>query len=116
MQEDNKTKLIPVEDAAAALDLKREYGYGRTGAVENEGSTHLRDYWRIIRRRLWIPLSVVIVTLTLATIYNLRLPSIYQGVSKIEIDREDRVVNLKDTQINMGASDDSQYFNTQLKV
>lgn len=116
MQEDNKTKLITVEEAAAALDLKREYGYGRIGAAENEGSTHLLDYWRIIRRRLWIPLSVVVVSLTLATIYNFRLPSIYQGVSKIEIDREDRVVTLKDTQINMAAGDDSQYFNTQLKV
>jgi polysaccharide biosynthesis transport protein len=116
MQEDTKNKLISVEEAAAALDLKREYGYGRSGAAENESSTHLRDYWRIIRRRLWMPLSIVTVTLTLSTIYNLRLPSIYQGVSKIEIDREDRVVNLKDTQINMGASDDSQYFNTQLKV
>lgn len=117
MQEDNKTKLISVEEAAAALDMRREYyGYGRPAAAENEGSTHLRDYWRIIRRRLWIPLSVVILTVTMATIYNLRLPSIYRGVSKIEIDREDRVVNLKDMQINMGAGDDSQYINTQLKV
>jgi polysaccharide biosynthesis transport protein len=116
MQEDIKSKLISVEEAAAALDMRREYGYGRVAAAENEGSTHLRDYWRIIRRRLWIPLSVVIVTVTLATIYNLRLPSIYRGVSTIEIDREDRVVNLKDMQINMGGSDDSQYINTQLKV
>ncbi len=116
MQEDNKTKMISVEDAAVALDMRREYGYGRPAAAENEGSTHLRDYWRIIRRRLWIPLSVVILTVTMATIYNLRLPSIYRGVSKIEIDREDRVVNLKDMQINMGAGDDSQYINTQLKV
>ncbi|MBO0799065.1 MAG: hypothetical protein J2P31_09605, partial [Blastocatellia bacterium] len=114
MQEETKTKLISVEDAAAALDMKRDYGYSRIAG--NEGSTNLRDYWRIIRRRLWIPLSAVTVVLTLATIYNLRLPSIYQGVSKIEIDREDRVLELKDTQINMGASDDSQYFNTQLKI
>ncbi|MCI0660292.1 MAG: hypothetical protein L0220_04390, partial [Acidobacteria bacterium] len=89
MQEEIKAKSMSAEEAAHALDLRRDYGYGRIQAIENEGSTHLRDYWRIVRRRLWIPISVMIVTVTLATIYNLRLPSIYRGVSKIEIDRED---------------------------
>jgi capsular exopolysaccharide synthesis family protein len=116
MQEESRTKLISAEEAAAALDVRRDYGYGRPLTTESEGSTHLRDYWRIVRRRLWIPISVVIVTVTLSTIYNLRLPSIYEGVSKIEVNREDSVVNLKDMQINMGGSDDNQYINTQLKV
>jgi capsular exopolysaccharide synthesis family protein len=117
MQDESKTKMISAEEAAAALDLRRDYGYGRIAPVESETTTaHLRDYWRIIRRRLWIPLSVTLLAVTLATIYNLRLPSIYEGVSKIEINREDSVVNLKDMQINMGGSDDSQYINTQLKV
>ncbi|MDQ3010209.1 MAG: polysaccharide biosynthesis tyrosine autokinase, partial [Acidobacteriota bacterium] len=58
----------------------------------------------------------VVITATLATIYNLRLPSIYEGVTKIEIQREDRVVELKDLQINMGGGDDAQYINTKLKT
>src|SRR5262245_60689659 len=118
MQEESKTKLISIEEAAAALDLKRDYGYGsgRGSMPEGEGSIHLRDYWRIIRRRLWIPIGVVIITVTLVTIYNLRLPSIYEGVSKIEINREESVVNIRDMQINMGGADDSQYLNTQLKI
>ncbi len=119
MQEESKTKLMTVEEAAAALDMRRDigrdYGYGRSLPVENE-STHLRDYWRIIRRRLWIPLSVIIVTVTLATIYNLRLPSIYEGVTRIEVGREDRTVNIKDVQISMGSGDDAQYINTQLRI
>lgn len=114
MQEENKNKLMTAEEAAAVMDLRRDYVYGRGVTVENE-ETHLRDYWRVIRRRLWIPISVVIVVVTLATIYNLRLPSIYEGVTEIELEREDRVVNLKDLQINM-AGDDSQYINTQLKI
>lgn len=115
MQEENKNKLITAEEAAALMDLRRDYTYGRGVTVESE-ETHLRDYWRIIRRRLWVPISVVIVTVTLAAIYNLRLPSIYEGVTEIALEREDRIVNVKDLQINMGGGDDTQYINTQLKI
>ncbi|MEP7337851.1 MAG: polysaccharide biosynthesis tyrosine autokinase [Acidobacteriota bacterium] len=103
------------EEAAAMMDLRRDYVYGRGVTVEND-ETHLRDYWRVIRRRLWIPIGIVILTVTLATIYNLRLPSVYEGVTEIELEREDRTVNLKDFQINMGGGDDSQYINTQLQI
>ncbi|MGE0132680.1 MAG: GumC family protein [Blastocatellales bacterium] len=115
MHEETKNKLMTVEEAANLLDLKRDYVYGRGVAVDRE-ETHLRDYWRIIRRRLWVPVSVVVVAVTLATIYNLSLPNIYEGVTRIEIQREDRLVDLKGFQINMGASDDSQYVNTKLKT
>jgi capsular exopolysaccharide synthesis family protein len=115
MQEEAKTKLMTAEEAASFLDLKRDYVYGRGVAVERE-ETHLRDYWRIIRRRIWFPISLVVVFATLATIYNLRSPSIYEGVTRIEILREDRVVDLKDFQINVAGSDDAQYINTKLKA
>ncbi|NBO64831.1 MAG: hypothetical protein EBU88_08315, partial [Acidobacteria bacterium] len=103
MPDENKSKLVTIDEAIASLDARREavgYGYGRgqgTGAEQ----VHLRDYWRIIRRRLWIPTSVILLVVTLTTIYNLRLPSIYEGVTKIEIGREDRAVNIKDVQISM---------------
>src|SRR5215831_13471098 len=115
MHEETKNKLMTVEEAANLLDLKRDYVYGRGVAVDRE-ETHLRDYWRIVRRRLWVPISVVVVTVTLATIYNLRSPSIYEGVTKIEIQREDSGVALKDFQINVAGTDDSQYINTKLHV
>ncbi|MGH9798950.1 MAG: GumC family protein, partial [Blastocatellia bacterium] len=99
----------------ALMDMRRDYVYGRGVTTETE-ETHLRDYWRTIRRRLWVPISIVIVSVTLAAIYNLRLPDIYEGVTEIELEREDRVVNVKDLQINMAGGDDSQYINTQLKI
>ncbi|MFN0112968.1 MAG: GumC family protein [Blastocatellia bacterium] len=115
MQEEAKNKMITAEEAAAIMDLRRDYVYGRGVTVETD-QTHLRDYWRIIRRRLWVPISVVIVSVTLAAIYNLRLPNVYEGITEIELEREDRVVNVKDLQINMAGGDDSQYINTQLKI
>jgi capsular exopolysaccharide synthesis family protein len=119
MQEEAKTKLMSVEEAASLLDLKRDYVYGRGVADDrsmDREDTHLRDYWRIVRRRLWIPISFVVVGTMAATIYNLRLPSIYEGVTKIKIEREDQVVNLKDVQINMAGGDDNQHINTQLRI
>ena len=115
MHEETKNKMITAEEAAAMMDLRRDYVYGRGVTVETE-HTHLRDYWRIIRRRLWVPISVVIVVVTLATIYNLRLPDIFEGVTQVMLEREDRVVNLKDLQVNMSGGDDAQYMNTQLKI
>ncbi|MBX3280094.1 MAG: polysaccharide biosynthesis tyrosine autokinase [Acidobacteria bacterium] len=116
MQEEAKTKLATVDDAAAALDLRRDYRdyrYGRGGTTDPE-ETHLRDYWRIIRRRLWVPITVVAVVVTLTTLYMLRLPSIYEGKTTVQIDQENRSVNLKDISINMG-SDDPNYIATELK-
>ncbi len=115
MQEETKNKMMTAEEAAALLDMRRDYVYGRGVTSETE-ETHLRDYWRIIRRRLWVPISIVILSVTLAAIYNLRLPNIYEGITEIELEREDRVVNVKDLQINMAGGDDSQYINTQLKI
>lgn len=115
MHEETKNKMITAEEAAAMMDLRRDYAYGRGVTVETEHA-HLRDYWRIIRRRLWVPISVVIVVVTLATIYNLRLPDIFEGVTQVMLEREDRVVNLKDLQVNMSGGDDAQYINTQLKI
>src|SRR5262245_40189451 len=115
MYEEAKNKLMTAEEAANLLDLKRDYVYGRGLAVDRE-DTHLRDYWRIVRRRLWVPVSVVVVVTMLATIYNLRSPDIYDGVTKIAIQREDRLVAREDRQLNVGGSDDAQYINTKLQA
>jgi succinoglycan biosynthesis transport protein ExoP len=140
MQDDEtRAQGRSVEEEAEALDLRRQ-GYptspplgharsswrgdagspgstlGERGSIAGRETAHLRDYWRIVRRRLWIPISLLLLVVTLTTIYNLRLPSIYEAVTRIEIGREDRAVNVKDLQINMAGGDDTQYLNTQLKI
>jgi len=85
MQDHRTGRTGSAEEEAAALDLRRQSdsplfptvrsgpaggasGYG--GAADRD-SAHLRDYWRIIRRRLWIPITILLLVTTLATIYNL---------------------------------------------
>ncbi len=112
----DNTKLMESIGAANSLDLRRD-GYGRAyGIQQNDSQVHLRDYWRIVRRRLWVPISVVLLTVTLVTIYMLRSPSIFEGQTTIQLDREDTAsldVNSKELKI-MGP-EDTQYINTQLK-
>jgi polysaccharide biosynthesis transport protein len=112
MQDEARTKLISVEEAATALDVRRDYHYGRGTTADSEA--HLRDYWRVVRRRLWVPISVVLVVVTLTTLYMLRSPSIYEGKTTIQIDQEDKIVDFKDFAINV-SNEDVNYINTQLR-
>src|SRR6185436_15938369 len=96
MQEENKDKfLAPISNPTSALDLRRDYHYGHGTPVEEEKS-HLRDYWRIVRRRLWVPLSAVFVIGTLATVLMIRSPLIYEGKATLKIDRERSVLDVKE--------------------
>lgn len=118
--QDHKTSLRPVHltDLTALTapmsiaEARRDYGYGH-GTAPDGRQMHLRDYWRVIRRRLWIPLSVVFVAVTLMTVYMLRLPSIYEGKTTLQIDNEQtNAFNLKELRF---ATEDALYLNTQLK-
>jgi len=115
MSDESKTRLMTIDEAAAQLDVRREphYHYGRGGTI-NVDEAHLRDYWRIIRRRLWVPITVVAVVVTLTTLYMLRSPSIYEGKTTVQIDPQDRVVDFKDFSLSMGG-DDAAYINTELR-
>src|SRR5947208_2638715 len=112
MLEENKDKLITSEEASAALDLRRDYHYGR-GVPAEEDKVHLRDYWRIVRRRLWVPMSAVFVIGTITTILMIKSPNIYEGKTTIQIDRERSAVDYKEVGF---LGDDSQYINTQLQI
>jgi capsular exopolysaccharide synthesis family protein len=118
--QDHKYSLKPVQlaegatlpVAASAVDARQEYPYGRATLPDGR-QMHLRDYWRIIRRRLWVPLSVVFVVVTLMTVLMLRSPSIYEGRTTVQIDNEQSsTFTLKELRFS---SEDTLYINTQLK-
>ena len=111
----SETNLVEATNVANTLDLRRD-GYGRPFGAPGDSQVHLRDYWRIIRRRLWIPISVVLLVVTLTTISMLRTPSIYQGKTTIQIDREDSANLQSNTkEFRIIDPEDWQYINTQLK-
>src|SRR5690349_15150301 len=84
------TKLIK-HDEPGPVDRRaddasyRGYGYGQDGG---DGEVHLLDYWRAIRKRLWLVIGVAVLITTLALIYVARKPDIYEASSQVEVDLE----------------------------
>jgi capsular exopolysaccharide synthesis family protein len=100
----------PVETSA----LPHIYNYGVDPNAENE--IHLLDYWRAIRKRLWLVISVVILITLLAVVYMARKPDIYQASARVQVDLENNAALLGKTPYFLGSPNDPVYFNTQLQI
>jgi len=92
------------------------YGYD----AETEGS-HLLDYWRIIRKHLWLIIGVTIIIPTLAAIILIRKPDIYEAQARIQVDLENTNPLLggmsKNSSVILNSeNNDPAYFNTQLQI
>ncbi|HEX6280053.1 MAG TPA: polysaccharide biosynthesis tyrosine autokinase, partial [Pyrinomonadaceae bacterium] len=77
----------------------------------------LVDYWRAIRKRLWLVIAVAVIATTLAAVYMARKPNIYQAKARIQVDLEQMNPDLitSDRQRPM-SNPDPAYFNTQLQL
>jgi len=77
----------------------------------------LIDYWRSIRKRLWLVIAIVVIATTLVAIYMARKPSIYQAKARIQVDLEqtnpDLITNDRQRVLS---NPDPAYFNTQLQL
>src|SRR4051794_28295157 len=54
---------------------------------DGEGA-HLRDYWRAIRKRLWLVVGVVLLVTLLAAVYVSRQPDVYVAQTRVQVDLE----------------------------
>ncbi len=71
------------------------YGYG---ADPNSG-IHLREVWRIIRKRKWLVAAIAIIATTLVTIEVHRTPSIYRAETTLEVAKDASTVVRTDSQV-----------------
>lgn len=78
---------------------------------------NLLDYWRAIRKRLWLVIGIAVLTTTAAAIYMARRPSIYRATAVVQVDLEQANPDLitSERQRSIAAPDQS-YFNTQLQL
>lgn len=84
-----------------------------------EGEMHLRDYWRTIRKRLWLIIGLALIVGMIVTLRQARQPDIYQASARVQVDSES-------FSPAMGASKggsyfvdnymDPEYFNTQVQI
>ena len=77
----------------------------------------LLDYWKAIRKRLWLVAGIAVLVTTLAAIYMARKPNIYSAAARIQVDLEqvnqDLVTNDRQRPLS---NPDPSYFNTQLQL
>jgi capsular exopolysaccharide synthesis family protein len=85
-------------------------GYGQEGL-------QLLDYWRAIRKRLWLVIGIAVLVTTWAAIYMARKPNVYQSKAIVQVDLEQTNPDLLTSDSKKPASNpDPAYFNTQLQL
>src|ERR1041385_2434004 len=89
---------------------------GYRGAYQPEGFS-LFDYWRAIRKRLWLVIGIVVLVTTWAAIYMARKPNIYSARAVIQVDLEQTNPDLIALDSKRATwNPDPAYFNTQLQL
>ena len=84
------TDLVKHEPVAAALqsvERPQSYNYGVDPNAQNE--VHLIDYWRAIRKRLWLVLGLVTLITMLAILYVARKPDYFEAQARVQVKTED---------------------------
>jgi polysaccharide biosynthesis transport protein len=85
-----------------------------------EEGWHPRDYWRAIRKRLWLVAGVVTLVTTLVFIYQALMPDIYQAEAVVQVDLESTGAALGAPKnmsvIVSNPVNDPAYFGTQLQL
>ena len=91
------------------------------GVEANEGGdVHLRDYWRLVRKRLWLVLVITILVSIATIVFFARQPDIFQAEVRLQINRESAGAPLsasKNTPIIFNnETNDPTYLNTQIQI
>ncbi|HWF89363.1 MAG TPA: polysaccharide biosynthesis tyrosine autokinase, partial [Pyrinomonadaceae bacterium] len=109
------TKPTPkLEALDRPIEPPQSYNYGVDPNAENE--VHLLDYWRAIRKRLWLVIGIVALITMLAVVYVARKPDFFEAQARVQVDLEDSGNLVNNTRPLYGPTDDPIYFNTQLQI
>lgn len=122
MKETREIISAPI-NASEALERPFEPQVVSTGRYPGYRDTYggegfqLLDYWRAIRKRLWLVIGIAVLTTTWAAIYMARKPNIYSARAVVQVDLEQTNPDLvtTDRQRPLSTADPS-YFNTQLQL
>jgi succinoglycan biosynthesis transport protein ExoP len=86
------------------------------GGYAPEGS-QIVDYWRAIRKRLWLVVGITVLVTTWTAIYMARKPNVFEAAAVIQVDLEQTNPDLVTTESKRSLSNpDPAYFNTQLQL
>ena len=86
-------------------------------AAESAQGLQLLDYWRAIRKRLWLVLGITVLFTTLAAIYMARKPDVFRASAVVQVDLEQTNPDVVTTDRQRTLPNaDPAYINTQLQL
>src|SRR5438132_11349549 len=119
-------EMVQTRSGEPSVELERQYDHqivadgGRYPTyrdVYGPEGFQIVDYWRAIRKRLWLVVGIAVLITTLAAIYMARKPNIYLASSVVQVDLEqtnpDLITNDRQRVLS---NPDPSYFNTQLQL
>jgi len=104
----------PIDALDRPVEAPQSYNYGVDPNAEHE--VHLLDYWRAIRKRLWLVFGIVALVTMLSVVYVARKPDEYEAQARVQVDLEDTTNLVNNQRPLYGPTDDPIYFNTQLQI
>jgi succinoglycan biosynthesis transport protein ExoP len=84
--------------------------------VIEQGSFQIYEYWRAIRKRLWLVVGIAVLVTTLAALYMSRKPNVYRAMATVQVDLEQANPDLVSSESRRPVTGDPAYFNTQLQL
>jgi polysaccharide biosynthesis transport protein len=95
--------------------LSDDYGYNNFAQESHGEGLHMRELWRMLRKRKYLVLAIAAAITMLVTIEIHRTPSTYRAAAQIEVvkDTGTTVVSTKDFVVQ---ADDSDNINTKLVI
>jgi len=90
-------------------------------AEATSGYNRLHEYWRSVRKHIWLVLTIVVLLTALTALYMSRQPDIYESRAQVQVDSEvdtnPGLGAIKGNAIVLGGNyQDPVYFNTQLQI
>ncbi len=111
------TERIELERSFDAQIPSNNGGYGAYREIYAPEGMQFADYWRAIRKRLWLVIGLAVLITTLTAIYMAGRPDIYQARAQVQVDLEQSNPDLVTSDRRTGmANPDPAYFNTQLQL
>lgn len=86
------------------------------GAATADEGLRLYEYWRAIRKRLWLVIGIVVLVMTLTAIYMARRPDEFVARARVQVNFEqDNPELVTGERRGLPINNDPAFFNTQLQ-
>lgn len=87
----------------------------------SSGYNRLHEYWRSVRKHIWLVLAILVLVTSFTALYMARQPDIFESTSRVQVDLETAnnpaIGAVKGGAIVLSSnSQDPTYFNTQLQI